>query len=47
MFRFRIHGTEQSSTGVATALAKLARIAWSVLRNGNPFHINSHEVTAV
>jgi transposase len=33
---------------LATALAnKLARIAWSVLRNDKPFDINSHEVTAI
>jgi transposase len=33
---------------LATALAnKLARIAWSVLRNGKPFDIHRHEVTAI
>jgi transposase len=33
---------------LATALAnKLARIAWSVLRNGRAFDINRNEVTAV
>ncbi|WP_189375090.1 hypothetical protein [Mesorhizobium sp. M4A.F.Ca.ET.020.02.1.1] len=33
---------------LATALAnKLARIAWSVLRNNKPFDIHRHEVTAI
>ena len=33
---------------LATALAnKLARIAWSVLRNGKAFDTHRHEVTAI